>query len=367
MSWCDAHRSSTSLRIRGRTSRPSSSRECRRSLDGVPSVGRPKWSGTEESSSETDDGAVWPQMGNAEIVGVANPEAGKGRARRYARRLDRVLRAGGLSSVIRFTSAPLDAMRLTREAIDSGAKTVLAIGGDGTVNEVINGFLQAGGSNVAQLALAPVGTGTDFARTLGQGGDAGEVLARLQRGRRRAIDLGFVDFTDLEGKRASRYFVNIAEFGSGGAVVDRVNRTTKILGGRMSFLLAILSTLPKYRNRIARWRIDGGPWIEAVVNNFVVANGRFFGGGLMPAPYAELDDGALDVVVIDDVDFKTVRHHLNDLRRGTHVGLKLVRYVRARVVETEGTDGALVDLDGELVGVDPTHFVCVPRAIDVLV
>src|SRR2546428_9655297 len=129
-------------------------------------------------------------MGNAEIVGVANPEAGNGRARRYARRLDRVLRAGGLSSVIRFTSAPLDAIRLTREAIDSGAKTVLAIGGDGTVNEVINGFLQAGGADGAQLALPPVWAGTGFARTLGPRGEAGGVVARAQPGRARGIRLG---------------------------------------------------------------------------------------------------------------------------------------------------------------------------------
>src|SRR2546428_10943453 len=121
-------------------------------------------------------------MGNAEIVGVANPEAGNGRARRYARRLDRVLRAGGLSSVIRFTSAPLDAIRLTREAIDSGAKTVLAIGGDGTVNEVINGFLQAGGADPAPIALPPGGGGTGFARALGQRGDAGGGLARVPHG-----------------------------------------------------------------------------------------------------------------------------------------------------------------------------------------
>ena len=306
-------------------------------------------------------------MDRVEVAGVANPKAGNGRARRYSRRLERVLHAGGISFSVRYTSAPLDAMRLAREAIVSGTKTVLAIGGDGTVNEVVNGFLQGGGSAGVGLALAPIGTGTDFAKTLDQTGDVRAVLERLRSNRRRPIDAGLVEYTDLRGKRASRYFVNIAEFGSGGAVVERVNRTTKILGGRMSFLLAILSTLPKYRNKRMRWRVADGPWTEGVVNNFVVANGRYFGGGLLPAPRAELDDGKFDIVVIGDIDFRTVRRHLKDLRLGTHLSLEFVTSTRGDRVETGGTQGALVDLDGELVGVDPTQFVCIPKAIDLVV
>jgi len=217
------------------------------------------------------------------------------------------------------------------------------------------------------LAIAPVGTGTDFAKSIHQTSQPDEVLARLRRNQRRTIDAGLVEYTDLGGGSATRYFVNIAEFGSGGAVVEKVNRTTKFLGGRISFLLAIMSSLPKYKNKNARWRVDGGPWAEARVNNVVVANGRYFGGGLMPAPKAELDDGKFDVVVIGDIDFKTVRRHLRDLRNGTHLGLEFVSSSRGNLVETERTERAFLDLDGELVGVDPTRFVCIPRAIDLLV
>jgi len=307
-------------------------------------------------------------MAGPEIVGIANPEAGNGRARRYASRLERVLRSGGLSVPLHYTSAPLEGIRLSRDALDGGARIVLAIGGDGTVNEVVNGFLQGRRSRPdAALAIAPVGTGTDFAKTLHETADPSEVLERLQGNRRKAIDAGFVEYTDLTGRPASRYFVNIAEFGSGGAVVEKVNRTTKLLGGRMSFLLAILSTLPKYRNKNARWRVEDGPWSQARVNNFVVANGRYFGGGLMPAPNAELDDGKFDVVVIGDIDFKTVRRHLGDLRQGTHLGLEFVSSIRGGSLETGSTEGALLDLDGELVGVDPTRFTCLPKAIDLVV
>jgi len=307
-------------------------------------------------------------MTGRDILGIANPKAGNGRARRYAKNLERMLRGAGVPIDLRYTTAPLDGIRLCREAVRAGAATVVAIGGDGTVNEVVNGFLQGGRpkTNVS-LAIAPVGTGTDFAKSIHQTSQPDEVLARLRRNQRRTIDAGLVEYTDLGGGSATRYFVNIAEFGSGGAVVEKVNRTTKFLGGRISFLLAIMSSLPKYKNKNARWRVDGGPWAEARVNNVVVANGRYFGGGLMPAPKAELDDGKFDVVVIGDIDFKTVRRHLRDLRNGTHLGLEFVSSSRGNLVETERTERAFLDLDGELVGVDPTRFVCIPRAIDLLV
>ena len=303
------------------------------------------------------------------IVAIANPKAANGRAGRIATRLVRFLKEGGVDVSLRFTAMAGDATRLAREAVAAGAQVVLSVGGDGTNNEVVNGFFHGPPEvrSKTAFAIAPVGTGGDFAKTVRQSGESREVLARLQRSQRRTIDVGRVEFAGFDGKLASRYVINIAEFGSGGAVVEKVNRTTKILGGRMSFLMAILSVMPKYRNRRVRYRIDGGPERELIANNFVVANGRYFGGGLMPAPQAELDDGLFDVVVIGDLDFKTIRRHLKDLRAGTHLSLPGVTFARGREVVTRDTEGALLDLDGELVGRDPTRFVCVPKALDLLV
>ena len=308
-------------------------------------------------------------MGEPAIVIIANPRAANGRARRYSARIARLLSEAGLGADLRYTSGPMDAARLTREAVAAHADTVLAVGGDGTVNEVVNGFFHGPPETrpATALGVGQLGTGTDFSKTLRWTPDPVQVVARLRRNERRAIDVGRVDYTGLDGRRASRYFVNIAEFGSGGAVVEKVNRTTKVLGGRMSFLLAILSVMPKYANKRVRYSVDGGPERELVANNVVVANGRYFGGGLLPAPHAELDDGLLDVVVIGDIDFKTVRRHLGDLRRGTHLSLDFVASTQGREVLTVSTERALLDLDGELVGYDPTRFVCVPRALDLLV
>ena len=304
-----------------------------------------------------------------DVVLVANPAAANGRARRYAVGLERVLTANGMKAIVRFTSGPGDATRLARESVAAEADVVLAIGGDGTINEIVNGFFPAQSSSPPPTALAvvSVGTGTDFAKTLRQGSDPREILERLRADRRRAIDVGLVEFPDLEGRPSSRHFVNIAEFGSGGAVFEKVNRSSKVFGGRLSFLRAILSVMPKYQNTRVSWRLDDGTTGEGVVNNFVVANGRYFGGGLMPAPHAELDDGWFDVVIIGDIDWKTIKAHLKDMRQGTHLAMKEVTFHRAREVTIESHGRAFLDLDGELVGADPTRFTCVPKAINLLV
>ena len=303
-----------------------------------------------------------------EVAVVANPRAANGRAGRKATTLAKLLTASGIRASLRLTAGPNDATRLARDAIAERVDVLLAVGGDGTLNEVVNGFFPVHSTSPPKtaLAIAPVGTGTDFAKTVSQTANPQEVLDRIRRNRRQAIDVGRVEFPDLEGRASSRYFLNIAEFGSGGAVVEKVNRTTKVLGGRMSFLLAILSVMPKYRNTHVSWRLDDGMAGEGVANNFIVANGRYFGGGLLPAPKAELDDGLFDVVIIGDMDWKAIRSHLKDLRRGTHLALKEVSFHRARVVETVSREHAYLDLDGELVGRNPTRFEIVPRVIDLL-
>ena len=308
-------------------------------------------------------------MADPAIVGIANPFAANRSAGRYARRLERFLRNAGLDYGTRFTKGPLDATRIARELVDGGVQIVVSIGGDGTLNEVVNGFMRAGerARTTARLAIAQVGTGTDFSRTVQQTSKPREIHQRLRRGRHRPIDVGLVAYTNLRGEPETRYFVNIAEFGSGGAVVEKVNRTTKVFGGRVSLLLGILTTMPKYRNKRVEWRLEEGDSGAGTVNNFVVANGRYFGGGLLPAPRAELDDGLFDIVVIGDLDWKTIRKHLKDLRRGTHLAIPQVTFRRSSEVFTTTRAHALLDLDGELVGRDPTRFVCVPKALNLVV
>lgn len=298
-----------------------------------------------------------------------NPASANGRTRRAWKTHERAFRnAMKAPFAVRFTERPWHAAELAKAAILSGAETIVAVGGDGTLNEVVNGMLDGTGrpwNPQARLAVFSVGTGSDFAKTLGIPRVASEVAVRIIGASERRIDVGTAEFVH-EGAPRARYFINVGEFGSGGAVVDRVNRTTKVLGGRMSFLLAILRTLPRYQNTRVTYRADGGASREVVMNDFIVANGRFFGAGLQPAPQADPADGLFDVVILGDIDFRTVRKNLRRLREGTHLDLPNVSHFRCRELEIESAD-EMIDLDGEYVGRHPTRFEIVPGAIRLVV
>lgn len=301
----------------------------------------------------------------ADTAFVVNPVSGNGRTGRHWRSYESLFRRelGRDFDVLR-TERPGHATELTKQAVTNGASTIVSVGGDGTLNEVTNGFLDGTGrpwNRDARLAILSLGTGSDFIKTLGETKSPDDLVHRLREGRTRIVDAGVCEYA-VAGAPRSRYFLNVAEVGSGGAVVDRVNRTTKILGGRTSFLLAILRTLPKYRNTRIAYKADGGPLTEAVANDLVVANGRFFGGGLQPAPHADLEDGLFDVVIIGDIDFKTTRKNLSLLREGKHLDLPYITWFRAKELTVHAGE-EMIDLDGEYVGRHAKRFRILPRAI----
>jgi diacylglycerol kinase (ATP) len=179
--------------------------------------------------------------------------------------------------------------------------------------------------------------------------------------------LGKCSFVSLEGEQRSRFFINIADFGSGGAVVDKVNRTTKAFGGQISFLWGILTTLPTYKNKLTKYRIDDGPEEEQVLNTLVVANGRYYGGGIKPAPDAQLDDGMFDIVSIGDVGFLEAVSKLGKFRKGTHLGVSKVSFTRGRTVVADSDETQLVEMEGEMVGRLPARFELLPKAMNIVV
>lgn len=301
----------------------------------------------------------------ADVVFVVNPASGNGRTGRHWSRYEAFLRRhlpGGFE--VRTTERPRHATELTKDALVHGATTVVSVGGDGTLNEVTNGYLDGTGrpwNPEAALAVFPLGTGSDFVKTAGGSRDPGELARRLERRSIRVIDAGIVEWGS-GGAPQSRYFLNEGEFGSAAAVSDRVNRSTKLLGGKASFLIGVLRTLPRYRNTHVTLRVDAGPAQDLVVNNLTAANGRFYGGGLQPAPHASLDDGLLDVIVFGDIDFKSQRKSLGLLREGKHLDLPGVSWFRAKEVRVRSGD-ELIDVEGEVIGRRPQRFAVVPKAV----
>jgi diacylglycerol kinase (ATP) len=301
---------------------------------------------------------------------IVNPKSGNGMTGKNWTRIYQEIRRGlGTDLDVRFTDRQGHGTTLATEAIKEGYERVVAVGGDGTINEVTNGFFEKGKviNPDAELAMMSIGTGSDFVKTLEFPTTPFEAAERIRQGKVWTIDLGKCTFTGLGGEEGSRFFINIADFGSGGAVVDKVNRTTKVLGGQISFLWGILTTLPTYKNKLTKYRVDDGPEEEKILNTFIVANGRYYGGGLKPAPNAELDDGVFDIVSIGDVGFLEAVSSLGKFRKGTYLEIPKVTFSKGKTVVASSEQTQLVEMEGEVVGRLPARFEMVPKAMKIIV
>lgn len=255
----------------------------------------------------------------------------------------------------RFTSAPGDATQITRVALQSGFDRIIAVGGDGTMNEVVNGFFEDDGSPIAPdawLGPLPCGTGGDFRRTLGIDKRTDRMVAHMLSKEPRRIDVGRISFVDDEGREDARMFINIASFGLAGIVDRKVNDAPKWMGGTPAFLFGTLRALVGYRNQGVRIRVDDEDANEMAILNLAVANGRYFGGGMHIAPRAEVDDGLFDIVALRASPLESLRG-IAKIYRGTHLDDENVFFTRAKKLVAEplsADDHVLLDIDGEAPG-----------------
>jgi YegS/Rv2252/BmrU family lipid kinase len=302
---------------------------------------------------------------------IVNPRSQGGRlGKRWKEIAETIGRAFPFEESV--TQAPGDATRLTREALRGGAERVVAIGGDGTINEVVNGFFDDRGAAIApeaSFAVIPFGTGGDFRRTLHIPTELAEAAQVIAANHRRKIDVGRLEFTATAGGRAARMFANIASFGVSGVVDRLVNESSKRLG-RFAFAVATARATWSYRNQRVQLVFDGADRVEATINTVAIANGRYFGGAMMVAPDAELDDGLFDVIAMGDFGFGDLLRSGRRLYKGTHLTMDKVTARRARVVEAEPIEpGAVIelDVDGENPGRLPARFELLPSALWVIV
>lgn len=275
-----------------------------------------------------------------------------------------------------FTLARGDATRLAREAIADGYEMLVSIGGDGTMNELVTGLFgpPAGGGDGASsellrpgIIIAPVrqGTGGDFARLLALPGTLPASVAHLAGEATRPADLGLVEYLAHDETMRQRAFLNITSFGLSGVVVEKVNTTTKALGGKASFLLGLGRAMVSYRPQRARIIVDGETIHEGPFVTCAIANGQYFGGGMRFAAKAQIDDGLFDVVIQLRTGVREVAS-IGDLYSGKLADWASVRYRNGRVVRSvplDDKDRILLDVDGEQPGRLPATVRIVPGAV----
>jgi len=266
------------------------------------------------------------------------------------------------------TSGPGDATQLTRRALLEGAEQVVCLGGDGTLNEVVNGFMGEEGPvrTGTTLAYIPRGTGCDFIKTVSLPRELDKAIELIIGSQARTIDLGQLRYSDYHGRPSLRYFHNITSFGLGGEVDERVNRTTKAFGGFISFIWATLISILIYDKKRIRLKIDDGPEQRVTSWNVVVANGQYHGGGMLVAPDASVDDGLFHVTVIGDLTLPEVFWHLPKLYNGKILQVKKVSAFIAKRVEAYSDQQVLLDVDGEQLGQLPVVIEMVPGALPLI-
>ncbi len=260
---------------------------------------------------------------------------------------------------VHFTGKEGDATRLARAAVERGCEQVLAAGGDGTLNEVVNGLAEHAGE--VSLGLLPLGTGNDFARTLGLPATVDECLAVIAAGHTRPVDLVRVR------SDAVRYFINVSAGGFSGAVNEIMTPEIKQTWGPLAYLRCAAEALPDLRAYRTEVSLDGGTPEIFDLYNVVVANGRFVAGGTEIAPEAKIDDGLLDVVLIPENQATAIALVIAAIGLGTHLESENVIFRRAARVAIHSQPGMWFNVDGELVGNEPAVFEIMPRALRVFV
>ena len=253
------------------------------------------------------------------------------------------------------TTGPGDATRFAGECRQLGVDCTVVVGGDGTLNEVSQAYLDARGEPLAgpPLGVVPAGTGGDFRKTLELDTDLERSVERIMTSEPRPFDLGILRATGHDGRPVTRAFLNIASFGLGGLTDRVVNAGPKWLGGKSAFFLGTLRALVAYRNAAVRVKVDERVWLESPVVNVAVANGRYFGGGMQIAPEADPTDGLLDVVALGDLTRLGTVALTQNVYAGTHLGKPNVLSTRGALIEAEAlVPGAevLIDMDGETPG-----------------
>ena len=301
-------------------------------------------------------------------VFIVNPHSGNGSTGRGWQRVEGMARQVLGSFETYMTSGPGDATRLARQNLLEGCARIICVGGDGTLNEVVNGFMDEGGPirPDALLGFVPNGTGCDFVRTIPLDRNLEKSLNIIRGGHVRTIDLGRLRYQDHQGRQATRYFHNITSFGLGGEVDDRVNRTSKVCGPFLSFIWATLLSIFVYGKKRIHLRVDDDFEKDVIIWNIAVANGRYHGGGMCVAPDALVDDGLFHVTVIGDLTLPEVFWNLPKLYNGKIKTIQQVFTLTAKRVIAESEQTVLLDVDGEQPGRLPVVIDMVPGALKMI-
>ncbi len=299
---------------------------------------------------------------------IVNPESNQGRTRRRWKEIKEALRTHIREFKYEFTEKPLHAIEISREAVRSGHDLIIGVGGDGTMNEIANGFFENRRiiNPDSALGILPSGTGCDLTKSLRIPAGLKDALQVITEAPNAAMDVGRVTFRDNSGAEVERFFLNVSDFGVGGEVVKRVNER-RLQRKASSYVRCLVSAMANYRSRRISIRVDGRELPEGEYLVGAIANGRIFGKGMKISPEARLDDGLFDLVLVKSMRFFEFCRHGWRIFLGTHLSHPKISLVRGKSIEAVTVENGevLLELDGEQLGRLPAKFEIVPRVLQV--
>ena len=303
------------------------------------------------------------------IFTIINPVSSNGKTGKRWPAYEQKFKKAKLNLDINETLYPGHAVNLTKTALNDGYKTIMAVGGDGTVNEIVNGFYQDGQliNQEAVLLVFSQGTGSDYIKSLGLNKSIETVINIYKKYERKWVDIGKMKYLNFDEKEVERYFVNEADVGIGGETVEYVNRSSKLMGGLLTYLIGAIRTVVKYDNKDMKLTIDGEVIKEGLINSVMVSLGKYFAGGMPIAPQAVIDDGLFDIVILGNLTKLETLLNLYKAYRGTHIDYHKIDYLKGKEIKIDSKDRVLIDIDGESAGLLPAEFKILKKAFPVLV
>jgi diacylglycerol kinase (ATP) len=296
---------------------------------------------------------------------IINPAAGAHSTHRKWPGIRSLLKNAGLTFDYQFTEGRGHGIELAKAASNDGYRYLVAVGGDGTIHEVANGIMQGKNSRETSLGIVSTGTGSDLSRTIGIPADYTQACSSITSPKRLIVDMGVVEYSK-DGQPEKRYFINSAGIGFDAETVAVTQKLPKILGGTLPYLTGLFCSFLGYRNKAVTLSI-GDISQKIRVLTLVVANGKYFGGGMKIAPEAKVDDSLLDVVIIGNISKIGLLKALPQVYKGTHLTHPLVKLEKATRIRIDSARKFLVQADGEILGEGPASFRILPAALSLVV
>lgn len=300
---------------------------------------------------------------------IVNPESNKGRTRRRWAQIKEALKVFLKEFKYEFTEKPSQAIDISRAAIREGSELIVGVGGDGTMNEIANGFFD--GKTIINpdsvMGIVPSGTGCDFIRSLHIPSNLKQAMQVITQAPSPAIDIGLASFQTKGGPVEERYFLNVADFGFGGEVLERMNQI-RAKRKAASYLKSTLATFFHYKNKRIKIMVDGEEIPQGEYLIGAISNGRIFGKGMKIAPKARLDDELFDIILVRGMRVWEFLRNVWKIYAGTHLSHPKISFVRGKKIEAipqDPDENILIEIDGEQVGILPATFEIVPRSLSV--